>query len=199
MRQLYDVALASVVSASQSGGGGGGGGTNPYSAATISAAQAVTNLGSLLCNLGGSKTGNATVLAFQQAYNATPGVPSLTADGKYGPNTQSACANVLTYGGGAVAPPACTSYTNPPGTAPGGGACPAGTATDVDTGACVPLCPDGSAQVNGVCGGGAVTAPATASNGALAAGVLLVVLGGGAVAYAVNKKGHGRRRAASRR
>jgi LysM domain len=203
-----------------------GGGTPPtsqFNTATIAAAQAIAQTSqSALCNLGGSSTGNATVNAFQVAYNTSTGVKPLATDGKYGPLTRAAAAVVLSYNGGGTAPSPCKSYTNTPGggtvtcpagqtlvngqcvtTAPTG--CPSGQVPDSVTGACVAACPAGQVPANGVCVSTSVVPPAasstaTASTGPLIAGVILVVLGAGAVTYAVEKKKHkGGRRATRKR
>jgi len=221
MAAYYGTASNLGQQAAAAGGGSGGGGvpTLPtWNAATTDAAQAVVSASGSLCNLGGSTSGNATVNAFQAAYNTNPVVPPaaalplLVTDGKYGPLTAAAVGLVL--GGGA--PAACKVYSNPPGgggavcpagqtlvngqcvtTAPAG--CGAGQVTDSVTGLCVAACPAGQIPANGVCITPAVTPPATgvvaASNGPLLAGVLIAALGVGAVSYAVtHKKGRARRR-----
>ena len=219
-----DYGTASNLGQSAAASGGGGGAAVPtlptWTAATTAAAQAVASASSL-CNLGGASGGNATVNAFQVAYNANPvtppaaSLPLLATDGKYGPLTAAAVGLVL--GGGA--PAACKAYTNVPG---GGSACPAGQTLvngqcvttaptacaagqvpDSVTGLCVAACPAGQIPANGVCIAGPLVAPsatATAGNGPLIAGVLIAVLGVGAVGYAVTKKKHkGRRKGHARR
>ncbi|HTQ47938.1 MAG TPA: LysM domain-containing protein [Polyangiaceae bacterium] len=136
----------------------------------------------------------------------------ITADGYYGVNTQSALQTALTTewnasgnaGPASQAPAACYTTSGgkqtgacsptPKPAPPTAKPCPAGQVNDVDTGACVPACPAGQAPINGVCtpvstpttGGGVVTA----GNGPLVAGVLLVMLGAGAVTYAVKHPKH---------
>jgi len=138
----------------------------------------------------------AVTKTFQSSVKLSP------ADGYYGTNTQTALAKAL----GTAAPAPC--YTSVGGKQTGACTptakpkpapvvtCASGTVADVVTGKCVAPCSDGSSPQNGVC---PVTPPAAtgtvqASNGPLVAGVLIAVLGVGAVTYAVQHKKHGARR-----
>jgi hypothetical protein len=57
---------------------------------------------------------NPAVLAFQQSYNAQATGQKLDEDGKYGPNTATALANVLQASGSTLtAPGDCSNYTAP--------------------------------------------------------------------------------------
>jgi len=220
MAAFYGTASSLGQSAAAAGGGTPPTSTSQYNAATVAAAQAIMqSTTAALCNLGGSSSGNSVVNNFQTTYNTSTGVKPLATDGKYGPLTQAAAAVVLIYNGGGVPPRPCTSYTNGPGgaavTCPAGqtlvsgqcvniapAACGSGQVPDSVTGKCVAACPAGQLPANGVCIAGPVVAPSggtvQASNGPLIAGVILVVLGAGAVAYGVEKK-KGHRRARARR
>ena len=86
----------------------------------LAAAQAVQALDNP-CDLQGSASGNATVNAFQQAWNGTsdtaintdPGYAQLTVDGQYSENTTTALSDAL--GGANVQGPCTGHYINPPG------------------------------------------------------------------------------------
>jgi len=136
---------------------------------------------------------SAQLQALTKTFQLAAGIK---ADGYYGTQSQKALATAL----GSSAPSPCYTPSGPcyPGgkpvpapVVPSGQGCAAGTVADLQTGACVAPCSNGSAPSGGVCG---VTPPAasavTASNGPLIAGVLLVLLGTGAVTYAVKKRHH---------
>jgi hypothetical protein len=201
---MYGYYTAAVTAGSAVTPGGGGGATTPIVNQTASADVLNAYLNASGCDC--SSALQAATLAFQQAAGIKP------QDGYYGNGTRKALQAVLTSEGqGQTAPAAC--YTpkgpcypggkQPPAPTPTPGGCASGTVSDLTTGKCVAPCADGSSPSNGVCGGG-VQPPsvggAQAGNGPLLAGVLIVLLGGGAVAYATSrKKGHGRKRASSRR
>jgi len=130
------------------------------------------------------------IAGFQQAWNQTTdsnyGSPQLTVDGKYGPATASALAQVI---GGNVNPPCvycADGSVQPPGgscaspapPAPQPITCPPGQVVDTATGNCVPA-------PNPTPSGGSNT-------GLIVAAVVAAIGLGGAVAYARTKKKHRR-------
>lgn len=145
---------------------------------------------------------SAQLQKLTKAFQASAG---LAQDGYYGTGTQAALQKVLTSewnasGNAGPAPAAtaacyttsggkqtgqCTPGGKPP--APTSTKCPAGQVNDSVTGACVAPCSGGGAPASGSCAGLSTPTTVQAGNGPLIAGILLVVLGGGAVSYAVSK------------
>ena len=210
--QAYYAGQASVSPSPPPGGGGGGGGGGTYnpSAGTTAADQLYQYLTTSGCDC--SANLQAATKTFQQS-------AKLTADGYYGTNTYKALQTALnnewktsgSTGAPDPAPPPCytTDKTGkqtgacspaapvapPKPVTPPTSPCATGQVQDTGNGQCVPntTCPGGAAPNNGLCPGQPVVnppAPVQASANGLIAGVILVGLGAGAVAYAVGKKKH---------
>src|SRR6516162_1344192 len=159
------------------GGGGGGPGQNAVTTAANNAVAAINGDSNYCADVGKAGTSvNSAVHAFKAAWNAAGKTPTLPYNGQYDQTTQAAIISL-----GIVAPNACNAPPPPAG-------CSTGQVKDSVTGACVSPCSDGSIPANGACPVAPPVTSQASSGNALVAGVLLVGLGGAAVAYAVKRR-----------